>query len=120
MSTLTPTLTTSSVLVTWTIANLSTIPSINTLTNAVIAVTWQCQGQELKIGTQDILTATKTGIISVEPNPNSYTSFNDLTEAQVMGWVNRALGADGLTAITQQVIADIYQQQHPLPLPWTQ
>lgn len=120
MSALTPVLTTSSVLITWSIASLGTVPAVNTLTNAVITVTWKCQGQELKIGTTEVLTATRTGLIEVEPNTNSYTPFADLTEAQVMGWVNRALGADGLTAVNQQVFADIYNQQNPLPLPWTQ
>jgi hypothetical protein len=119
MSTLTPVLTTDSVLITWTVAGLGTVPTINNLTNPVIAVTYQCQGQQLKIGSSDVLTATRTGVVSVAPNADSYTAFNDLTEAQVMGWVNRQLGEEGLTEVTQQVIADIYQQQHPKNLPWS-
>ena len=119
MSTLTPVLTTDSVLITWTIASLGTVPSINNLTNPVIAVTWSCQGKQLRIGSEEVLTATRTGTVSVAPNPDSYTAFADLTESQVMGWVNRALGETGLTEVTQQVIADIYQQQHPKTLPWS-
>jgi hypothetical protein len=119
MFTYTPELTTDHVTIKWNIASLGTVPTLDNLTNAVVAVTWQCQGQQLKINSSDVLTATRTGTIYVTPNTNSYTPFESLTELQVMTWVNENLGADAMMMTNQQVIADIYQQQHPKTLPWS-
>lgn len=119
MTTLTPVITTSSVLITWSIVKLGTAQDLNSLSDAVVQVTWQCQGQQLKWDESEVLTATRTGTVMVQPSTGSFTPYDQLTEDQVMGWVNRAMGEEGLTAVNHQVFADIYAQQNPLPLPWS-
>ena len=51
-----------------------------------------------------------------------YTPYNQLTNEQVIGWVQSALGVDGVAAITNKLDVMIADQINPPvvnpPLPW--
>jgi len=73
--------------------------------------------------TQDGLVGKVTYAINILPaDPNNYTPYSDVTEAQAIGWVQDTLGASGIASMEQQVQASIDIQKipvpQPAPLPW--
>ncbi len=54
-----------------------------------------------------------------QPNPQNFIPYEDVTEAEVIGWLEEILPVDEMKASLE---ANIYNQQHPteitLPLPW--
>jgi hypothetical protein len=98
----------------WIIERLLVKPTEGTLTDVVITADWRCNG------TQDQYSGTCYGSASFAPPTDSFTPYEDLTEAQVLGWCF-ANGVDK-TAIEANVTAQIENQINPPiiapPLPW--
>ena len=98
----------------WLIERLLVKPTEGTLTDVVITADWRCNGS------QDNYSGTCYGSCSFQPPSGSFTPYEDLTEAQVLGWCYEN-GVDK-TAIELNVTAQIENQINPpvvtLPLPW--
>jgi hypothetical protein len=98
----------------WIIERLLVKPTEGTLTDVVITADWRCNG------TQDNYSGTCYGSCSFAPPTGSFTPYEDLTEAQVLGWCF-SNGVDQ-TAIEANVSAQIENQINPPviapPLPW--
>jgi hypothetical protein len=98
----------------WLIERLLVKPTEGTLTDVVITADWRCNG------TQDNYSGTCYGSCSFAPPSGSFTRYEDLTEAQVLGWCYEN-GVDK-TAIEANVTSQIENQINPpvvtLPLPW--
>ena len=63
------------------------------------------------------------GTVSLTPDADAddFVAFDDLTEAQVIGWVQDALGADTVTNIQTQLDAKLDEMQNPVTAtgkPW--
>jgi hypothetical protein len=68
----------------------------------------------------DTYASSAYGSIGFE-RPNSLIPFADLTEAEVVGWVQEALGADKVADIEAALQAQIDQQRTPTKaagVPW--
>jgi len=100
----------------WTITGMMTAPSADGLTNVVQSVDWVCTD------TDGINTAIQGGKTPMDPPTASFTPYDQLSEAQVVGWVQSALGVDQVSAIEQGLNQQIVYMQSPpvvvLPLPW--
>ena len=98
----------------WLIERLLTKPVEGSLTDVVITADWRCNG------TQETYSGTCYGSCSFAPPSGSFTKYEDLTEAQVLGWCYEN-GVDK-TAIEANVSLQIQNQINPpvvtLPLPW--
>jgi hypothetical protein len=98
----------------WIIERLLVKPTEGTLTDVVITADWRCNG------TQDNYSGTCYGSCSFAPPTGSFTPYEDLTEAQVLGWCF-ANGVDQ-KAIEANVTQQINDQINPPiiapPLPW--
>jgi len=98
----------------WIIERLLVKPTEGSLTDVVITADWRCNG------TQDQYSGTCYGTCSFQPPSGEFTPYEDLTEAQVLGWCY-ANGVDK-TAIEANVTQQIENQIDPpvvtLPLPW--
>jgi hypothetical protein len=98
----------------WIIERLLVKPTEGTHTDVVITADWRCNGS------QDQYSGTCYGSTSFAPPSGSFTPYEDLTEAQVLGWCF----ANGVnkTAIEANVTAQIENQINPPiiapPLPW--
>jgi hypothetical protein len=98
----------------WIIERLLVKPTEGTLTDVVITADWRCNGS------QDQYSGTCYGSTSFAPPSGSFTPYEDLTEAQVLGWCF----ANGVnkTAIEANVSQQINDQINPPiiapPLPW--
>lgn len=56
-----------------------------------------------------------------DPDPNNYTPFDQLTEAEVLQWVFEALGVDQVVGIQEALYQQIQEQLHPTHeagVPW--
>ena len=74
---------------TWNVNTMDTAPSANGLANVVKVVHWRLAA------TDGTYTAETYSTVSLDsPNPDDYTAFSDLTEAQVISWVEAKLDMD--------------------------
>ena len=98
----------------WLIERLLVKPTEGSLTDVVITADWRCNGS------QESFSGTCYGSTSFAPPSGSFTPYDQLTEAQVLGWCYEN-GVDK-TAIEANVTAQIQNQINPpvvsLPLPW--
>jgi len=98
----------------WIIERLLVKPTEGTHTDVVITADWRCNGS------QDQYSGTCYGSASFAPPSENFTPYDQLTEAQVLGWCF-ANGVDQ-AAIEANVTAQIEKQINPPviapPLPW--
>ena len=98
----------------WLIERLLVKPLEGSNPDVVITADWRCNGS------QENYSGTCYGSCSFAPPSGSFTKYEDLTEAQVLGWCYEN-GVDK-TAIEANVTLQIENQINPpvvsLPLPW--
>ena len=108
--------------ISWIIERLLVKPTEGTLTDVVITADWRCNGTETTGSGDDAKTYSGTcyGSSSFAPPTENFTPYDQLTEAQVLGWCY-ANGVDQ-SAIEANVSAQINDQINPPviapPLPW--
>jgi hypothetical protein len=99
----------------WLINSMPAYAEIDGETDVVFQVNWECQAQE------DTFNATTAGSVSVAYTAGSpFTSYADLTQEQVWGWVNPQIDRPEIEANLQTLIDA--QKNPPIvtpPLPWS-
>lgn len=105
---------------TWSFPALDVVPSLDGLTDVVIILHWQMTADD---GLGHTASCYST-VQCAPPNPNDYTPFPDLTEPQVQGWAEAALGPETVEAMKVSLDQQIADQIDPpvlvLPPPWAQ
>ena len=101
----------------WIISQLECYPEHDNHTDVVFTVHWRRQATD---GTH---TADIYGSQSVTLDPDApFTAYADLTEAQVIGWLEDAFGAETLAAQVASLDKQIEDQINPpivrKPNPW--
>lgn len=107
---------------TWGVVRLDCYPEYDNHTDVVFTVHWNLTGTEVDSGTT--YTGYVYGSVGVTLDPDApFVPYADLTEAQVVGWVQSALGEDQVTAYEANVAQQINDQIVPPvvtpPLPWS-
>jgi hypothetical protein len=102
---------------TWIAEQLDCYPEKDGKTDVVFTVHWRLNGTD---GTN---TATVYGSVGLTYEPGQpYTPYADLTQAQVIDWVQAALGSEQVQALTDNVAAQLAAIANPPvvapPLPW--
>ena len=101
---------------TWIVNSMVSYPQAEGLTDVVVTVNWTC------LGTDGTYTGALVGATGVKLDPNApYTPYADLTQEQVIGWVQETIGETQVIAIQNDVAAQIalnYYQPTILPNPW--
>jgi hypothetical protein len=102
---------------TWVIEQLDCYPEKDGHTDVVFTAHWRLNGTD---GTN---TATVYGTVGLTYEPGQpYTPYADLTQAQVVGWVQVALDSEQVQALTDNVAAQLAAIANPPvvapPLPW--
>ena len=101
---------------TWGIANLERQLS----DGAVTTVHWTLTA-ERTVGSET-LTAGSYGSLGLDPaDPNDFIAYDDLTSAEVIGWVETKLGADAVTAMETGLSGQLDTQENPTTgsgVPW--
>lgn len=107
---------------TWGIVQLDCYPEYENHTDVVFTVHWTLSGTETISGTT--YNGGVYGSVGVTLDEGgTFTPYDDLTEAQVIGWVQAALGEEQVTAYEGNVAQQIADQIDPPvvtpPLPWS-
>jgi hypothetical protein len=105
--------------ITWLVDQMWVRPHEGNLDDVVITVAWRCNGVETV--DDKVYTATVYGTVSVtSPDPENFTSYDNLTQQQVLGWCWDS-GVDK-TATETSIQAQLAEQVNPPvitpPLPW--
>jgi hypothetical protein len=101
----------------WVVAQMDAYPEYEGHTDVVFTVHWRLNG------TDGVHTAGVYGSVGLTLDPEApYTPYADLTEAQVIGWVQDALGEEQVASYETNVAAQIAALVNPPvvtpPLPW--
>jgi hypothetical protein len=100
----------------WTVDSMVNYPTYADQTEVVVVVNWICTGTN---GTQTGRLAGATGIPYDSTDP--FIPYANLTSDIVIGWVQAALGAEGVTSILSDIDGQIIyaaMPQQASPLPW--
>lgn len=99
-------------MVTWSITSMVVIPQVDEYAEFAWQVGWQCSATD-GTNTQSINSSV---VFYPAQQGQPYTPYDQLTEAQVIEWVQQALGPEK-TAQTEAVVTSLLTAT-PAPLPW--
>ena len=102
---------------TWNVTQMNAYPQVGEETDVVFNVHWTLIGEDAGIF------GSAYGSQGVTVNPEEpFTPYADLTQAQVVGWVKDAMGAERVSSCEAGVAQQISDQIAPPvvtpPLPW--
>jgi hypothetical protein len=102
----------------WNIAALNCKPQEEGNTDVVVTAHWTVSA------TDGTYTSSSYGTQSFTfDSTKSFTPFADLTQDQVVGWVQEEMGIDAVTALKESLDKQIEEQVNPPivtpPLPWS-
>lgn len=102
---------------TWAVVQMDAYPEEDGHTDVVFTVHWTLTG------TDGTYTGYVYGSQGVSVNPDEpFTPYDQLTEAQVIGWVQAAMGEEQVASYEANVAQQIEDQINPPvvtpPLPW--
>ena len=102
---------------TWSVVQMDAYPEYEGKPDVVFTVHWTLDG------TDGTYAGSVYGSVGLTLDPEApYTPYADLTEAQVIGWVQDALGEEQVAAYEANVAQQIANQIAPSvitpPLPW--
>lgn len=103
----------------WNIVRLDAYPEYEGEPDVVFTVHWTLSG------TDGTYAGSVYGSVGVTLNPDApFTPYADLTQAQVIGWVQDALGEEQVASYEANVAQQIENQINPPvvtpPLPWSE
>ena len=102
---------------TWIIEQMNCYPTYESQINVVFNVAWRVNATD---GTYNATSYSTQGVTYEAGSP--YTPFADLTQDQVVGWVQSSMGAERVASIEAGLATNIANQVNPpvvIPaLPW--
>ena len=106
---------TTTISINWIIKQLLVKKTEESLSDVVITANWSCRGSD---GT---FSAALTGCVSFAPPSGDFTPYDQLTEAQVLGWCwdNGVDKATIEASVEQQIVEQADAPVVSLPLPWS-
>ena len=96
---------------TWDCKTVDTYPTKSDKTDVIFNVHWRLNGVD---DTEDENAADSYGVVSLDTEDlSTFTAFADITEADVIGWVEAALGEEQVTALKASIDAQIAEKITP-------
>lgn len=109
----------------WSVLGMSAYPEYESQTDVVFMVSYQCTALSSQINpkTGQQYLSSNGGSITIPYTAGSpYTPYSQLTQNQVIGWVQSALGPEGVAQVEAACNIGIESQISPPvvnpPLPW--
>lgn len=101
----------------WTIQAMDCVPQEDGHTDVVVVAHWNVSA------TDGTYTSSAYGTQSFTYDPvSTFTPYNQLTQEQVVGWVQDGMGAEGVASLEANLNTQIENQINPPivtpPLPW--
>jgi len=106
--------------ITWAILSMQCKPTEGSYTDVVVTASWNCTGTETSGTPAVAYTASNYGTAIFKMPEGSFTPYDQLTEAQVLGWC----WADGVNkdyteaSVQSQIDEQINPPVTTPPLPW--
>ena len=99
----------------WIIKQILVKKTEESLSDVVITANWSCRGSD------GAFSAALTGCVSFAPPSGDFTPYDQLTEAQVLGWCwdNGVDKASVEASVEQQIVEQADAPVVSLPLPWS-
>lgn len=102
----------------WVIAQLDTAPQDGELHDVVKTIHWRYQGTEV-VGDKTYFADVYSSFACAQPSETDFTAYPDLTEEQVISWLEDGLN---VTSLKANIDSQIENQKNPpivnLGLPW--
>ena len=96
---------------TWNCTTVDTYPTKDDKADVIFNVHWRLNCVD---DTEDKNVGDSYGVVSLDTEDlSTFTAFADITEADVIGWVEAALGEDQVTAIKASIDAQIAEKITP-------
>ena len=96
---------------TWNCTTVDTYPTKSDQTDVIFNVHWRLNGVD---DTEDENTGDSYGVVSLDTEDlSTFTAFADITEANVIGWVEAALGEEQVTSLKASIDAQIAEKITP-------
>ena len=96
---------------TWNCTTVDTYPTKSDQTDVIFNVHWRLSGVD---DTEDENVGDSYGVVSLDTEDlSTFTAFADITEADVIGWVEAALGEDQVAALKTSIDAQIAEKITP-------
>ena len=96
---------------TWNCTTVDTYPTKSDQTDVIFNVHWRLVGVD---DTEDENTGDSYGVVSLDTEDlSTFTAFADITEADVIGWVEAALGEDQVAALKASIDTQIAEKITP-------
>ena len=96
---------------TWDCKTVDTYPTKSDKTDVIFNVHWRLNGVD---DTEDENATDSYGVVSLDTEDlSTFTAFADITEADVIGWVEAALGEDQVAALKTSIDAQIAEKITP-------
>ena len=105
---------TTTISINWIIKQLLVQKTEESLSDVVITANWSCRGSD------GAFSAALTGCVSFAPPSGDFTPYDQLTEAQVLGWCwdNGVDKATTEASVEKQIVEQANAPVVSLPLPW--
>jgi len=109
---------------TWSIAQCEYVLSEDGLTNVINLLHWRLNAEETVGSGDDAVTyhASSYGTQNLgDPDPDNYTPYADVTEAECIAWCQSEMGEEQVQSILDSVSANIELQKNPVDghgVPW--
>ena len=106
---------TTTISINWIIKQLLVQKTEESLSDVVITANWSCRGSD------GAFSAALTGCVSFAPPSGDFTPYDQLTEAQVLGWCwdNGVDKATIEASVEQQIVEQANAPVVSLPRPWS-
>ena len=96
---------------TWNCTTVDTYPTKSDQTDVIFNVHWRLNGVD---DTEDENVGDSYGVVSLDTEDlSTFTAFADITEANVISWVEAALGEDQVAALKTSIDAQIAEKITP-------
>jgi hypothetical protein len=96
---------------TWNCTTVDTYPTKSDQADVIFNVHWRLNGVD---DTEDENVGDSYGVVSLDTEDlSTFTAFADITEADVIGWVEAALGEEQVTALKASIDAQIAEKITP-------
>ena len=96
---------------TWNCTTVDTYPTKSDQADVIFNVHWRLNGVD---DTEDENVGDSYGVVSLDTEDlSTFTAFADITEADVIGWVEAALGEDQVAALKASIDAQIAEKITP-------
>ena len=100
---------------TWNCTTVDTYPTKSDQADVIFNVHWRLNGvKEVEGEDLNPMTGDSYGVVSLDTEDlSTFTAFADITEADVIGWVEAALGEDQVAALKTSIDAQIAEKITP-------